>query len=93
MPQPAYPLGEITARGEELLERDIYPTITEDHTGRFIVVDVESGDYEIADTDVAATLELRNRRPDGAFYGTRFGERTAFRTGLLLDSPEYHAKR
>lgn len=83
MPEREYAPGEITALGERILEHDVYPTLPTAENGRFIVVDVESGDFEVSDTDVDATESLRRRRPDGAFYGVRVREGTAFHLGFV----------
>ena len=37
--------------------------------GKFIVIDVESGDYEINKEDVVASSRLRERRPNAVTYG------------------------
>jgi hypothetical protein len=45
----AYTKEEIARRGREIYERDIRPGVERDHDGRFLVVDVTSGNYEIDD--------------------------------------------
>lgn len=55
--------------------------------GRFIVFDVRSKDYEIADSDIEATDRLLQRRPDGVLWGTRVGHPAAYRLGIRTLSP------
>ena len=46
-----------------------------------MAVDVESGDYEVADDALMASTGLRNRRPKASVYLMRVGRPTAFRLG------------
>ena len=41
--------------------------------GKVIVIDVKSGDYEIGDNDLEATLRMFERRPDALTWGERIG--------------------
>ena len=47
------------------------------NAGKFLIIDIESGDYELDDDDMAATRRAHARHPDGAFYGMRVGYRAA----------------
>ena len=47
--------------------------------GAFVVIDVESGDYEIDARDADATYRLLQRRPDGYTYAFRVSFPTAGR--------------
>ncbi len=75
MPYPGYITEEIARRGREVYEREVRRGVEPEHRGRFLVLDVESGDYEIADDDLEASERLRERRPDALLYGFRVGER------------------
>ncbi len=67
---------EETARlGDEIYERDIRPQVEADHHGRIVAIDVDSGDYAIADMAVTASERLRERRPDANIWGVRVGYR------------------
>ncbi len=56
---------ETARRGDEIYERDIKPTLAEDQHGRYLAIDVNSGNWAVADTLRAATDELNNvHRPD-----------------------------
>ena len=54
-----------TARlGEEIYERDIRLQLGEDQHGRYVAIDVESGDWAIADAVLLAADDLRAQRPN-----------------------------
>lgn len=71
--QERYPLEEIHRRALELYERDIRDRVMPEQKGKFLVVDIESGDYEVDASDVRAEQTLRSRRPDGVFFMLRVG--------------------
>ena len=70
---------EIAERGEAIYERDLRPLVEEAHRNRFLVLDIDSGDYEIDDDDLKASDRLLLRRPHGLSYGLRIGHRTAYK--------------
>ena len=43
------------------------------HWGRMVVIDVNTGDYEIADDDLTATMRLMEKNPDALTWGERVG--------------------
>ncbi len=43
------------------------------HWGKMVVIDVNTGDYEIADDDTTATLRLIERRPNAITWGELVG--------------------
>ena len=63
MTPPTLPLEETARLGDEIYERDIRPQVEADHHGEVVAIDVDSGDYAIADTALAAADALRERRP------------------------------
>ena len=81
MPYPGYTTEEIARRGREVYEREVRREVEPEHRGRFLVLDVRSGDYEIADEDLDASERLLERRPDALLYGLRIGEGVAYRIG------------
>lgn len=72
---------EIVRRGEEIYDRDIRASVEATNKGKSPVIDIETGDYEIADDDLTATERLLSRRPNAETYGLRVGHRTAYRIG------------
>ena len=68
---------EETARlGGEIYEKDIRRQVETDHHGKVIAIDVDSGDYAIADTASGAAKHLREQRPDASVWLMRVGYRT-----------------
>lgn len=62
--------------GDEIYERDIRPQVEATHYGKIVAIDVDSGDYAIGDTAVAAAERLLERRPDADPWAVRVGYRT-----------------
>jgi hypothetical protein len=91
MPYPGHTTEEVARRGREIYARRIRREVEPEHEGRFLVVDVTTGDYEIADEDLEASERLLKRRPDALLYGQPIGEpgRPSARigTGLRTDYP------
>ena len=56
---------EETARlGDEIYRRDIRRQAEAGHDGEYVAIDVDSGDYAIAESELAASDSLRAKRPD-----------------------------
>ena len=81
MPYTHYTAEEVAARGEALYEQRIRPHVEATHQGKFVVVDIETGDYEIDADDLAATKRALAKRSDAVLYGLRIGYPTAYRLG------------
>ena len=58
-------------RGEEIYNAQIRHLISDADIGKFVMVDVLSGDYEIDESSTKAGLTLRERRPDAVIHGIR----------------------
>jgi hypothetical protein len=85
MGHPRFSLDEIGRRGQELYEQVIRPKVeTEPNIGRQIVIDIETGDYEIDEDGLAASRRLLLRRPDAALYGARIGYNAVYALGGVL---------
>ena len=77
-PQEPYTLDELYQKAEEIYRRDLRPKVMPQHKGEFLIVDVDSGDYELDEDDLAAEERLRARRAEGAFFGIRIGYKEAY---------------
>ena len=84
MPYAQYSADEAARRGEAIYEQQIRPKVGGEHHGKFVVVDIETGAYEIDEDDLAATKRLLAKRPEAVLYGARIGHPTAYRIGGAL---------
>ncbi len=74
---------EIATRGEEIYERAIRSKVESQFEGFFLVMDIETGEYELDRGDLAAAKQMLAKHPDAILYGLRIGHRAAYRLGGL----------
>ena len=79
MPYINYTPSEVESRGEGIYDRQIRDKVELKHKGRFLVIDIETGEYEIDADDLVATKRLLVKRPNAVIYGIRIGFPTAYR--------------
>ena len=60
---PRRPREAAVRMGKEIYERDILPQVEADHFGEYVAIDVETGDWAVADTTRTAVERLRALRP------------------------------
>jgi hypothetical protein len=70
-----YPKEVLAKRGEEIFEKDVKPHLKRRDSMDFVVIDIETGDYEIDASELAACLRLRERIPDAQIWARRVGSR------------------
>lgn len=80
MPHPRYSSHEIVERGQTWYDQ-LRAQVEPGNIGKFMVIDIETGDYEIDREEMAALTRLKAKRPDGARYFLRIGYRAAYHIG------------
>ncbi len=75
---------ELGRRGREYYDRFLRAKLEPQHNGKFLALEVESGDYELGDSTLDALERAEGRHPDCAFYLLRIGHRTVGRIGAQL---------
>jgi hypothetical protein len=85
-PQPRYSKDEFARRGEEIFARDIRPHLKPGHEEDFVLIDIETGAYEIDANELEASDRLRARHPDAQVWMRRVGSRIAYRFGRRLSA-------
>jgi hypothetical protein len=73
MVHPSYTTDEIVERGQALYDQQIRKKVEPQHNGKFLVLDIETGDYEIDADSYVAYERAATRRPDAPFYLLRVG--------------------
>jgi hypothetical protein len=64
---------EIVERGRAIYEDRIRRLVEREHTGKFLVLDIVTGEYEIDADHLAASDRAAMKHPDGLLYATRIG--------------------
>jgi len=73
---------EIARLGDQLFESRIVPVVGPGDAGRYVVIDVATGDYEIDMNELVASDRLRTRRPNAEIWLRQIGSRYARRFGI-----------
>ena len=85
MPHPRISNDEIDRRGQELYDSKIKQVIeTTENIGKQIVIDVETGEYEIGGDGLKASRILIAKHPDAAIFGLRIGFNAVYAIGGVL---------
>ena len=79
--QTALSSQEIAARGKALYVQKIQAQVEPQHLNEFLMVDVQSGDYEVDMDDITAEERLLLRRPNAVIYQMRVGSPAAYFMG------------
>ena len=57
--QRRYPKEEFARRGNAIYERDIRPQVEADNQGKYVAIDIETGEWEMDASETAAGDRLR----------------------------------
>jgi hypothetical protein len=66
-------IDEIAERGTQLYETKIRPLVEDGNVGRYLAIDVETGDYAVADQRHDAVTKVREKNPNAQMWGLRIG--------------------
>lgn len=81
MAQRRYTNAEIIRRGEALYARAIRSKVEGKQRGEFLVLDIETGNYEIDMDERTALDRLQRKTPDAVPYVLRIGFPTTVKLG------------
>ncbi len=87
MPHPRYSTEEIVRRGQALYDEQLAAKVAAEHTGKFMVIDIETGECEIDRSELAAFERALAKRSDAPLYLLRIGARAAYHLGGVAESP------
>lgn len=72
---------EFARRGKAIYEEVVRPQLTDADHDRIVAIDVETRDYAIDDSVLAASRRLRARRPGTLAWFVRVGSPAVYRMG------------
>jgi hypothetical protein len=82
VPNTKRTLDELAALGGNIFDRQVRPALRPEDDGKFVAIDVGSGDYEMDEDDYAAVARLRSRKPAADIWLMRAGYPTTYRMGM-----------
>jgi hypothetical protein len=69
---------QLAQAGTDVFNRQVRPALRPEHEGKFVAIDIGTGDYEIDEDDYAAVTRLRARHPSAEVWLERAGHPTAY---------------
>jgi hypothetical protein len=81
MPTTVHIKDEIARRGRTLYDERIRHLVEPEQNGRFLALDIDSGEYETDDSSIGAVQRMRARFASPVLYLVRVGYPTAFKVG------------
>ncbi len=82
-----YTSETVGSKGEELYRQQLRAKVEPQHKGRFLALDIETGDYEIDDDELTSMTSLLEKRPVAVIYSLRIGARSVHRIGFRISAP------
>ncbi|MBR8827321.1 MAG: hypothetical protein DSM107014_05345 [Gomphosphaeria aponina SAG 52.96 = DSM 107014] len=77
---------EVARRAKHLYESAIPQQVeTEDNIGKMVIIDIETGDYEIDATGLKAARNLSKKHPNARLFGIRIGYNVAVSFGSVME--------
>ena len=73
MPHPRFSNAEIARRGEDIYATRLRADLEKQYSGQVVIIDIETGSYEIGHDSLAANTRALAKHPGAALYGIRVG--------------------
>ncbi len=70
---------DLARLGAEVFDRRVRPVLRPEDDGKFVAVDIGTGDHELDEDDYSAVTRLRTRRPSAEVWLGRVGQPAAYR--------------
>jgi hypothetical protein len=81
MPHSQLTSEEVARRAKELYEEEIRAQVEPGNSGKYLVIDINTGEYEMGDDYMILVGRLNARHPDAALFTMRIGCPAAARIG------------
>ena len=76
-----YSKEEFAERGDSIYESTIRPNLKPNDEGKFVAIDIDTGEHEIDADELSACDRLRARLPEAQIWLVRVGSRYLHRFG------------
>ncbi|MDJ0660474.1 MAG: hypothetical protein QNJ42_13445 [Crocosphaera sp.] len=77
---------EVAQRAKQLYASRIREKVeTEENIGKMVIIDIETGDYEVDKTGLKASRNLSKKHPNARLFGIRIGYKVAVSFGGVME--------
>ncbi|MFB8792201.1 MAG: hypothetical protein U7123_25980 [Potamolinea sp.] len=77
---------EVARRARKLYENSIRQNVElEDNIGKMVIIDIETGEYEVDKTGLQAARNLSEKNPNARLFGIRIGYNVAASFGGVME--------
>jgi len=77
---------EVARRAKELYEKGIRKQVeVEENVGKMVIIDIETGDYEVDKTGLQASRNLSKKHPNARLFGIRIGYNVSVSFGGVVE--------
>jgi hypothetical protein len=77
---------EVARRAKQLYESSIRQQVeVEENIGKMVIIDIETGDYEVDETGLKASRILKKKHPNARLFGMRIGYNVAVSFGGVVE--------
>mgnify|MGYP001797676053 FL=1 len=77
---------EVARRAKQLYESSIRQRVeVEENIGKMVIIDIETGDYEVDETGLKASRKLSKKHPNARLFGIRIGYNVAISFGGVME--------
>jgi hypothetical protein len=81
---------EVARRAKHLYESEIRQQVEiEDNIGKMVIIDIETGDYEVDETGLQASRHLMEKHPNARLFGIRIGYNVAVSFGGIMERTQH----
>jgi hypothetical protein len=77
-----YSKEEFARRGNEIYQSHVRSQVEEGNHGKIVAIDIETGDFELANDTITASHQLLARIPDAQIWRVRIGHKGVHRFGV-----------
>ena len=77
-----HPLDELGRLGDAIYDQQIRPKLRPEDKGKFVAIDVDTGEYEMDEDEYNAVMRLLERMPAADSWLIRVGYPTTCRIGM-----------
>jgi hypothetical protein len=72
---------QVAAKGQKIYDEKLKGILEAENKGKFVVIEVESGDYFVADTVLEALQKAKEKYPNKILHAIRIGYEGIFKMG------------